>query len=212
MATNNAINQASDTLTATTVYSTTFDTNVTAAGVTLAGTTLAADGTDAAINIVITPKGTGVISTANNIYAAGISFDSGTNTMANYAARNTWTPQFSFAGGTTGITYSTQTGYYSRIGDIIYFSAVIVLTSKGSSSGNLWLQNLPATPAITGQAFSALLSNVTYANGTYLVGQTSTSGYMTFTYTDNASAPEGTITNTMCDNDLILRCGGLYWV
>jgi len=42
-----------------TVYATTFDTNVAAAGVTLAGTTLAADGTDAAINITLTPKGTG---------------------------------------------------------------------------------------------------------------------------------------------------------
>lgn len=35
----------------------TFDTNVAAAGVTLSGTTLAADGTDAAIPITITPKG-----------------------------------------------------------------------------------------------------------------------------------------------------------
>lgn len=38
-----------------------FDTNVAAAGVTLSGTTLAADGTDANININITPKGTGQI-------------------------------------------------------------------------------------------------------------------------------------------------------
>ena len=57
-----AINQdlttdASPTFTA--VNATTFDTNVAAAGVTLSGTTLQADGTDAAININITPKGTG---------------------------------------------------------------------------------------------------------------------------------------------------------
>lgn len=42
----------------------TFDTNVAAAGVTLAGTTLAADGTDAAIPITITPKGVAGILTA----------------------------------------------------------------------------------------------------------------------------------------------------
>ena len=48
---------------ATTVNATTFDTNVAAAGVTLAGTTLAADGTDADINITLTPKGTGVVTT-----------------------------------------------------------------------------------------------------------------------------------------------------
>jgi hypothetical protein len=48
-------------LTATTLLATTFDTNVAAAGVTLAGTTLAADGTDADIDISITPKGTGEV-------------------------------------------------------------------------------------------------------------------------------------------------------
>lgn len=47
--------------TLTTVNATTFDTNVAAAAVTLVGTTLAADGTDANIDITITPKGTGTI-------------------------------------------------------------------------------------------------------------------------------------------------------
>ena len=49
---------------ASSVSATTFDTNVTAAGVTLAGTTLAADGTDTDISITLTPKGTGVVTTA----------------------------------------------------------------------------------------------------------------------------------------------------
>jgi hypothetical protein len=52
-------------LTATTVNATTFDTNVAAAGVTLVGTTLAADGTDANIDINITPKGTGAVALAD---------------------------------------------------------------------------------------------------------------------------------------------------
>jgi hypothetical protein len=48
-------------VTATTVNATTFDTNVAAAGVTLVGTTLSADGTNANIDINITPKGTGAV-------------------------------------------------------------------------------------------------------------------------------------------------------
>lgn len=47
--------------TLTSVLATTFDTNVVAAGVTLSGTTLSADGTDAAISINITAKGTGKV-------------------------------------------------------------------------------------------------------------------------------------------------------
>ena len=45
-------------ITGTTLFGTTFDTNVAAAGITLSGTTLAADGTDANILITLTPKGT----------------------------------------------------------------------------------------------------------------------------------------------------------
>jgi hypothetical protein len=56
---------SASTLTATTVNATTFDTNVAAAGVTLVGTTLSADGTDANIDINITPKGTGAVALAD---------------------------------------------------------------------------------------------------------------------------------------------------
>jgi hypothetical protein len=50
---------APNSATFTTVNATTFDTNVAAAGLTLSGTSLAADGTDANINMLITPKGSG---------------------------------------------------------------------------------------------------------------------------------------------------------
>jgi hypothetical protein len=52
------------TVSATTVNATTFDTDVAVAGVTLSGTTLAADGTDANISLTLTPKGTGIVTTA----------------------------------------------------------------------------------------------------------------------------------------------------
>jgi len=72
-----------------TVNATTFDTNVAAAAVTLAGTTLAADGTDAAIGITITPKGAASVKLPNGTAAnpaligttssgAGIHFGSNT--------------------------------------------------------------------------------------------------------------------------------------
>lgn len=49
-----------------TVNALSFDTDVAAAGVTLSGTTLAADGTNANININLTPKGTGTVVTSIN--------------------------------------------------------------------------------------------------------------------------------------------------
>jgi hypothetical protein len=52
------------TVSATTVNATTFDTVVAAAKTTLSGTTLAASGTDANISLTLTPKGTGIVTTA----------------------------------------------------------------------------------------------------------------------------------------------------
>lgn len=42
------------------------DTGVTAAGLTVTGTTIAADGTDTNISVTVTPKGTGVVTTASS--------------------------------------------------------------------------------------------------------------------------------------------------
>lgn len=61
----NGTTVAATTVNSTTVNATTFDTNVAAAKFTLSGTTLAAAGTDANINVTITPKGTGVVTTGS---------------------------------------------------------------------------------------------------------------------------------------------------
>ena len=64
-------------LTATTVLSTTFDTNVAAAGVTLVGNTLSADGTDTNIDINVTPKGTGAVNQTDTILRRAMFKDTG---------------------------------------------------------------------------------------------------------------------------------------
>jgi hypothetical protein len=47
----------------------------------------------------------------------------------------TWTPAISFGGGSTGITYSVQSGVYQYVGSFIVCHFNIILTSKGSSTG-----------------------------------------------------------------------------
>lgn len=196
--------------TVTTMYATTFDTNVAAAGVTLSGTTLAADGSDTDINITLTPKGTGRVSTAAKINAAGISFDSGTTTLANYVGTTAWTPTLSFDGVTTGITYGSQYGNYSRIGNICFFTALIVLTSKGSSTGNLRL-NLPMTAAETRATFSTLVSNVTFTGET-ISAYLGNTAYASVYYSGNSSEVATLIKDTECDNDFTIRFSGFYFV
>jgi len=93
-------------------------------------------------NLVIGTSGKGIdfSATANS---------SGTMTselLADYE-EGTWTPGISFGGGTTGITYSTQSGFYTKIGNTVTIWVYILLSSKGSSTGDARITNLPFTNA-----------------------------------------------------------------
>lgn len=88
--------------------------------------------------------GTVVIScatTGNVNFPTSISLAGGT-ALSSYV-EGTFTPVLAFGGASTGITYSTQVGKYTRIGNIIYFSIGIALSSKGSSTGGATITGLP---------------------------------------------------------------------
>ena len=57
----------------------------------------------------------------------------------------TWTPAISF-GGTFNGTYSTNEGFYTKIGRLVSVSAELALSSKGSTTGGVKLGGLPFTP------------------------------------------------------------------
>ena len=56
------------------------------------------------------------------------------NTLDDYE-EGTFTPVISFGGGTTGISYGTQEGFYTKVGRLCFASFRCTLTSKGSSTG-----------------------------------------------------------------------------
>lgn len=70
----------------------------------------------------------------------------GGGTPLNSYVQGTWTPGISFGGGTTGITYVDAEGQYTRIGNILYFSCLIKLSSIGSSTGAAAITGFPFTP------------------------------------------------------------------
>jgi len=55
----------------------------------------------------------------------------------------TWTPGLTFGGGSTGLTYTTRAGYYTKVGNQVSVSGQIVINAKGSSTGNTKLTGLP---------------------------------------------------------------------
>ena len=68
------------------------------------------------------------------------------NALDDYEEGN-WTPVLDFGGGSTGITYGTQSARYTKIGRMVYFSFRIYLTSKGSSTGHAHVSGFPFTVA-----------------------------------------------------------------
>lgn len=88
------------------------------------------------------------------------------NTLDDYE-EGTWTMGVSFGGGTTGITYSYNTGYYTRIGNIVIISGLCVLTSKGTSTGDAVITGLPSTVVNNAAGYAPVtlsFCNITFAN------------------------------------------------
>lgn len=54
-----------------------------------------------------------------------------------------FTPALSFAGGTTGLTYASRSGAFTRIGNIVFYSLSMQVATKGSSTGFAAIGGLP---------------------------------------------------------------------
>jgi len=77
----------------------------------------------------------------------GLTFNGDTaaaNALDDYE-EGTFTPEIRFGGGNTGITYTQQDGWYTKIGRLVTVGWEIVLSNKGTSTGDLDLRNLPVT-------------------------------------------------------------------
>jgi len=98
----------------------------------------------------------GVGGTTPSASGAGISFpatqsaSSDANTLDDYE-EGTWTPTIKFGGASTGITYTTQTGTYTKIGNLVRITANIVLSNKGSSTTYAEIYGIPFNgPSVLG--------------------------------------------------------------
>lgn len=111
------------------------------------------------------------IQTRRNINTGGVSFDGGTNTLSTYTA-GTFTPTMT-GGSVTGVTtYSSQNGYYIRVGNLVQIQISLVGTAA-TGTGNAVIGGLPFTVKnqTNGSAMGAMLS-ASAAGWTWPVGTT----------------------------------------
>jgi hypothetical protein len=93
-------------------------------------------------------------------FPSGASFGNvaraGVNTLDWYE-EGTFTPVLRFGGASVGITYSIQSGSFTRIGNSVSARILLNLTAKGSSVGNASIAGLPYTPAGTATAIAGVI-------------------------------------------------------
>ena len=104
-------------------------------------------------NVVMGTSGKGIdFTAAGNV--AGM-----TSELLNDYEEGTWTPTLQFSTLSVGVTYSTQTGIYTKVGRIVHFSGRIDLSSKGTSVGSAAIAGLPFA-ANTGAASVGYQSSI----------------------------------------------------
>jgi hypothetical protein len=121
-----------------------------------------------------------------------------------------FTPVVTFGGGSTGITYTAQSGVYTRVGRLVHVEIVILLSSKGSSTGAAVITGLPLTVAQSTAAAGIQASALTAGVGdTYLMAVFNGAA-TTITLQDIAAGLAASITDVDFTNTTLLRIGGVY--
>ncbi len=82
---------------------------------------------------------TGIFFGANNLSAQQLN----TSSLSDYTGPTSWTPSLHFGAGNTGMTYTSRTGSYIKIGQMVFAQFSIVLSHIGSSSGSAIVWGLP---------------------------------------------------------------------
>ena len=73
---------------------------------------------------------------------AGVTFD--VETLSTYTG-GTWTPVLGGGGGTSGQTYTTQSGTFLKIGELVVLYFRVVLSAEGTITSGVEIQGLPFT-------------------------------------------------------------------
>ncbi|MCP3684640.1 MAG: hypothetical protein GY861_18390 [bacterium] len=181
-----------------------FDTGVAAAGVTLTATTLAADGTDAAIDITITPKGNaGIVlpdaagapgTTTNKLYqTGGVLYFDGVSLEGAGGASAALDNLASVAINTTLVSDTDNT---DALGTAAIGWSDLFL---GNGSVVTW-STAPSTADVT---LTHSANALTFAGGTIVLGTATAAGGLTGDVTGNADTATAAASQVITDNAIV---------
>jgi len=136
---------------------------------------------------------------------SGINF--GQDTL-DYYDEGTFTPVLAFGGASVGITYSIQTGKYTRTGNVVTITMIIALSSKGSSTGNATITGLPIAANPTGsQTSTCYAANLTASVPSVLISP----GTTLLVRSVNSGAAATDLTNAEFVNSTVIAINMSYF-
>tara|TARA_B100000212_G_scaffold272487_1_gene211911 strand:+ start:330 stop:998 length:669 start_codon:yes stop_codon:yes gene_type:complete len=108
-----------------------------------AGVCTATSSTVSSGNVVIGTAGKGIDYSAQSGTAAGMASE-----LLDHYEEGTFSPTFGASNGTSTAAYSTQSGKYTRIGNIVHVQIRITLSSLSTNShSHAWISGLPIASA-----------------------------------------------------------------
>jgi len=157
------------------------------------------------------------LTTGNLIVASGKGVDfsatAGTGTSELFAdyEEGTFTPVWTGSTTNPTVTYSTQTGQYTKIGNVVYFNLSLVTTAATGGSGNLVITGLPFSATRIGTIYPTFVYN--FASTATAPKQQATQGSTLLNYTNNTDNTNAAVTTlTGSPGTAFLFCGGFYYV
>ena len=113
-----------------------------------------------------------------------------------------WTPAYTGSTGSLGsLAYGARVGTYIKIGKEIHLKGTIVLTHKGSWTGQVQITGLPETP-IAGQVGGGYFGNLTYDG--QLSAHASDANYVRFIISKSATATATLQTTGVANNSVFV--------
>jgi hypothetical protein len=142
--------------------------------------TLVGDVTLSTGNLVIGTAGKGID------FSADPSAPGMTSELLDDYEEGTWTPIITFGFASVGITYAFQQGSYTKVGRLVTATCFVSLSSKGSSSGDAYIEGLPFATSSTYYAVGVIRISAVTCSGPVAVNTTPATTDLLFTTTSLA--------------------------
>jgi hypothetical protein len=157
------------------------------------------------------------LTTGNLIVASGQGIDfsatsgSGTSELLADYEEGTFTPAWTGSGGNPTVTYTVQTGQYTKVGNVVYFNLSLISSAQSGGSGNLGVSGLPFTATRQGTTAATFVFN--FLSSALAPKQANVSGNTLLCYTNNTDNTDALVTAlTGSGGSVFFIVGGFYYV